>query len=635
MLMVVMLAPVIGVAQEEGKPNEPGTEAKELKTKDVVVSATKTPIPVTQLTSSMEVITGEELQRKKFKTVADALRLAQGLSVLQSGGPGTEALVRMRGGNPEHVLVVIDGTIVNSPTNGRFNFGNLNAENIERIEILRGAQSMLWGSDAISGVINIITKKGKGKPTGNAFLEYGSFASLREGASAAGSKGPFDFTMALQRWDITSFSAADYRIGAFERDPFHQWQASGRVGVALPKDGRLEFNLRWWNSDLGLDSTGFDVFGVKQSTNQLLLSGVYDQPITSWWNQKLTLAQNEEHFGSGRGTFRVQLGTGVQSAANQTPSDFTIINQRLEWQHNFQVAEPLLLTVGYQHREESGSNPLQFGQKGIISNAGFAQAQVNLWDSLFLTGGLRQDSYNTFGDATTYRTTAGYLVSKTRTKLRGSYGTGFRTPTINQLFFPGFGTPGLKPEKSKSMDVGVDQWLFKDDLQVSVVYFWNRFTNLIQTLCANQACSISSAQNIGDAKSQGWETAFNYAVLKNLDLRGQYTYTLTRNVLNGSRLARWPVHMASAGVSYAPIEPLRVNLDFRFMGARFNSTDLTNRAITKMSPFNVFNLSATYDVMKNAQLFGRLDNMFDKEYEEISQFGTPIRSIYGGIKLTY
>lgn len=159
-----------------------------IKTEEVVISPTKTPLPLSQVTSAVEVIRGEELEQKKFKTVVDALRLAQGLAVFSNGGPGTLAQVRIRGAQPKHTLVFIDGTIVNSPTDGTFNFANLTAENIERIEILRGAQSMLYGADAMGGVINIITKKGEGKPSASAFVEYGSFASLREGAQASGAK---------------------------------------------------------------------------------------------------------------------------------------------------------------------------------------------------------------------------------------------------------------------------------------------------------------------------------------------------------------------------------------------------------------------------------------------------------------
>jgi len=233
---------------------EPATQVLE----EVVVTATKTPVPVSQLTSAVEVITGEELEQKKIPMVVDALRLAQGLSVFQSGGPGTVVNVRMRGAQSKHTLVMIDGAIVNSPTDGAFDFANLSVDNIERIEILRGAQSMLYGSDALGGVISIITKRGTGKPTVSSFVEYGSFASIREGTQVSGVKGPFDFAGSLTRWDTSGFSAIDYRRGASERDRFHNWQGSGKLGVALPKDGRLDFNLRWWNSRANIDGFAGD-----------------------------------------------------------------------------------------------------------------------------------------------------------------------------------------------------------------------------------------------------------------------------------------------------------------------------------------------------------------------------------------
>ena len=160
-----------------------------IETREVVVSATKTPVPVAQLTSAVEVITGEELERKKIKMVIDALRLAEGLFATSSGGPGTEASVKIRGAAAKHTMVLIDGVIVNSPTAGTYDFANLTTENIDRIEIIRGAQSMLYGSDAMGGVINIFTKKGADRFTSSAFVEYGSFASIREGVQASGAKG--------------------------------------------------------------------------------------------------------------------------------------------------------------------------------------------------------------------------------------------------------------------------------------------------------------------------------------------------------------------------------------------------------------------------------------------------------------
>ena len=214
-----------------------------IETPEVVVSATKTPIPVKEVTSAVEVITGEQMQQRKVRTVAEALRLAQGLAVFQSGGPGTLVDVRMRGGTPEQTLVLIDGAIVNSATLGSYDFANLTSDNIERIEILRGSQGMMWGSDAMGGVINITTKRGRDTPKIAAFAEYGSFTTIREGATVSGKKGAFDVAAALTRWDTSSFSAINYRRGASERDGFHNWQGSVRLGVDLPKDGRLEFNF--------------------------------------------------------------------------------------------------------------------------------------------------------------------------------------------------------------------------------------------------------------------------------------------------------------------------------------------------------------------------------------------------------
>jgi vitamin B12 transporter len=665
--LVFVLAVVVPIHSASAQDLAMADTSDVIETREVVVSATKTPVPLSQVTSAVEVISGEELERKKIKTVIDALRLADGVFATSSGGPGTEATVKMRGAFARHTLVLIDGVIVNSPTTGAYDFANLTAENIDRIEILRGAQSMLYGSDAIGGVINIYTKKGSGKPTASASMEYGSFATIREGAQVSGAKGPIDFAASLSRWDTSSFSAINYRRGAAERDGFHNWNASGKVGVALPKDGRLEFNLRWYNSDVNFD--GFadsgapaDVFGARQTDRNLIMSGTYDQPITSWWSQRLTLAQANERFFSVSGNAGRNLNTGGAITGDPncflsnpdtcfTPfsSDLRILNRRLEWQHNFQIGKPLLLTAGYQFREEQGDASAFFGaaqpNKLISSHAGFAQAQVNLWDRLFLTGGVRQDSYNVFGDATTYRATGGYLVKETGTKLRASYATGFKAPTLNDLFFQGFGNPNLKPEKSRSMDAGIDQSLLDGRVQLTAGYFWNRFRDLIQFASSfSPLCPASSFGfcpiNVAEAKTQGWELGFKATIVKGLDVKGRYTYTLTRafdNPINplGSdkRLRRWPVDQAMLGLTYQPVEAARINVDYRFVGARNN--DLANSPSQRQGSFGVVNASATYDVTRNWQVFGRIDNLLNQKYEEVLFFGTPIRSVFGGIKFTY
>lgn len=639
-----------------------------VETPDVVVSATKTPVSAKQVTSAVEVITGEELEQKKIKTVIDGLRLSSGIFATSSGGPGTEATVKMRGAFSRHTLVLIDGVIVNSPTDGAYNFANLTAENIDRIEILRGAQSMLYGSDAIGGVINIYTKKGSGAPRVGAFMEYGSFATFREGGNISGAKGPFDFSVSASRWDTSNFSAINYRRGAFEGDGFHNTQVSAKVGAALPNDGRVEFNMRWYDSRTSFD--GFadsgapaDVFGARSISRNLILNGSWVQPLTTWWTTKLTLSQANERLRSNSGNVGFNLITRQFISANPNScfpnfdtcfspfsSDLEILNRRLEWQNDFQVGKVLLVTAGYQLRREEGDSPGFYGTaqptRTISSNAGFAQAQVNLWDRLFLTAGGRHDSYNQFENATTYRVTGGYLVKETGTKFRGSYATGFKAPTLNDLYFQGFGNPNLKPEKSLSMDLGVEQSLFNDRIQLNAGYFWNRFQDLIQITFDAMQCPPSSPFgcpiNVADAKTQGWEFGFKAEVLKGLTVRGQYTYTLTRAFdtaalpfpLGGDkRLPRWPVDQATVSFTYQPIDSLRLNVDYRFIGARNNR--LSNPASEKLGVFNVVNLSASYDVTKNWQAYVRVDNLFNEKYEEIFSFGTPIRSIFGGVKANY
>lgn len=606
---------------------------------EVIVSATKTPLPVSQVTSAVEVIKGEDMQRRNIKTVIDALRLATGVAVFSSGGPGTLAQIQMRGTKSAHTMILIDGVIVNSPTTGIFDFSNLLIDNIDRIEILRGAQSMLYGSDAIGGVINIITKRGSGSSTAKAFLEYGSFSSLREGAMASGAHGPFDFSVSLSRWDITSFSAANYRRGANERDPFHNWQAAGKFGVNLPKEGRLEFTLRWWNSDAHFDGPNADVFGSKSTNRNLMLSGSYEQPLTEWWSQKLTLAQGNERLISVGGSVQKNLSTGVVGAAFPFLSDIEALNRRIEWQHNVKISKELLLTGGYQFREEQADATSSFSATTPIrllsTHAGYAQAQVNLHERFLMTAGVRQDSYSVFGDATTYRVTGGYRIPETGTKFRSSYATGFRAPTLNDLFFQNFANETLQPEKAQTLDVGVDQAFLNDALKVGAGYFWTRSRNLIQFV-SSSACPPATAPfglcpvNVQLAKSQGWESTVDYSISKSVAVRGQYTYTLTRNLQNGARLARYPVHQVSASLLYRPIDPLSVTVDYRYVGSRFN--DAANA--TKMGTFGMVNVSANYQLTNRIEVYTRIENLTDQDYEEVASFGTSIRSVYGGVKFT-
>ena len=638
-LAIVLVSPHRLLAVEEPDP---------VHTLDpMVVTATKTPVPISQVTSAVEVITEEEIQRRNDRTVVDSLGLSQGAAIFSSGGPGTSSNLRLRGGSADQTLVLIDGAIVNSGTLGSFNFGSLTTDNIESVTVLRGAQSMLWGSDAMGGVVDIRTKRGEGVPVARLFSEYGSFNSIREGGSLVGQLGMVDFSVALSRWDMTKFSSINYKRGAVERDAFRNWQGSSLLGANLPWDGRLELAFRWINNDIDIDNPStfggpFDVFKAKSTSRQYIYSGSYHQDFTDWWDQKITLAHARETSINQAGTLQRSITTGLESVPLFGNSDIRTKNNRIEWQSNFQMADPLLLTVGFQYREQKGENKGTFSEEKLSSHAGFAQLQLNVLDRFFATGGFRQDSYNTFGDATTWRVTGAYLLKETDTKIRSSYSTGFRAPDINELYFPNFGNPDLKAEKSQSWDVGIDQQFFEKRLTLSVGYFWNRFRQLIATTFDPVGCAPLSpfgfcAQNVGKAKTHGWEANSKIVLVKELpymkllDIRGQYTYTMTRDLETAARLARWPVHQASVVLTYQPISPLSFTTTFRYVGSRFNTTGNQQ----KLPDFHVINFAASYDITKNFQGYIRVDNVLDRDYEEVQFFGTPVRSVFGGIRVNF
>jgi len=626
------------------KKNIPLEEAKLEETDEVVVSATKSRQPVSHVTSAVEVITGEQMQKRNLKTVAEALRLATGMAVFSNGGQGTLTEVKIRGSNSQQVLVMIDGAIVNSATTGSYDFAFLTTDNIERVEILRGNQSMVYGADAMGGVINITTKRGRGPLSTGGFVEYGSYNSLRGGGNVNVEKGPFDFSATLSHWDIDSISAINYRRGASELDGLQNWTGSARLGLNLPTKGRLEFDFRWLNSDTKFDgfngSNPADVMGAGSHSNQFVYSGNYFQPLTKWWSSRITMARATDHLTTNPGTFFRDIVTGQTGVPFQFLSDIRTYSNRIEWQNNFQIAEPLSVIAGYQFREQIGTST-DFTDKRLASNAGFAEAQLNLWGRVFGTAGFRYDDYNVAGSATTYRFTGGYLHKETGTKLRASYATGFRAPTINELFFPNFGNPNLQPEKSQGGDVGIDQMLFDNRLTLSANYFWTHYRDQILTVFDPVGCPAGTfgfcPVNFGSSQAKGVEASLKANILrdlpwaKSLDLQGQFTYTATRNTStpDNDRLPRWPLQQYAAIISYQPFDPLRVNLEFRFVGQRFNDTNNTQ----SLPSFDVWNLSSTYNINKWIQGYLRVDNLFNNHYEEILYFGTPGQSVFGGIRV--
>jgi vitamin B12 transporter len=590
-----------------------------IKLEEVVVTATRTEVPAEQLSSSVTVIGREEIERKKAATIQELLRDVKGVDVHGFGGPGSQVDVRIRGGNPSHTLVLVDGVRVNSPTSGDFSFATLTTDSVERIEVVRGPMSTLYGSFAAGGVIHIITKRGSGPPTFNLLAEGGAFKTAREVMEVSGGTDRFDYSLGLSRFDTHGISRANRRHGNREADGHEQTTVSTQLGLALPGVAKLTGTFRYIDAftDLDVSRSGVQVDDPRvQDSREAVASISLSNPFTDFWDQSLQFFLYDRFF-EGRRTAR---------AADRFKIDLQ--NRGLDWQNNFALGENTALTSGYTFEQQSGENKGKFSERSVETHAGYLQSQFRFFDPLFFNAGLRLDHHNKFGEELTYKVGAAWLFRSVGTKLYANYGTGFKAPTINDLFFPDFGNPNLKPETSQGYELGLEQQLLDKKLQARVSYFSTRFEDLIVSTF-NSTLGRNEAQNVQKATAQGVEFELNVAPLSWLRFDGNYTYLETEDESTGRALPRRPRNKASMGAAFLPLPDLSLRVNVRYVGKRLSSST------SGLNRYTVASLISSYDIAKNVQLFFRIDNLFDKKYEEVRGFGAAPRSAYGGLKFSF
>ena len=583
---------------------------------EVVVTATRTPVPIDRITSSVTVIDAETIEAKQAKTVLEVLRDVPGVDVRQSGGLGGITSVFMRGGNSSHTLVMIDGVEVNSPSGGLFDFADLTIDNVERIEVIRGPQSTLYGSDAIGGVIHIMTKRGEGPVTGYASAEYGSFDTFQERVGVSGGNETFDYALAASRLDTSGISRASAHRGNPETDAYDNTTFSGRLGAAVFGDGRIDVTTRYTAANRDIDAAFplADDLDSASDRHSLVLAGTFAKPIAEWWDQRLQLSLHDD-----ASDFKDRDPDSDVMSTNEIQS------RRVDWQHNFHVGSATTVTVGYELDNETGENKGTF--KGtIINDAGYAQVQTNPIEPLSLVVGGRFDSNSRYGDEATYKIGGSYAFERFGTTVRSSYGTGFHGPTLNDLLFVPFNNPDLEAETSEGFDAGIEQQLFDGRVVAGITYFYNDFTNLIVF-----DVETFVPRNINDARAQGIEATVHWAPMATLDVNATYTHTAGRDLNTDLRLPRRPLDKGNINMVYAPIAPLRLNLDVLLVGPSFD-----DRNNTRETPgYGVVHAAGSYDVTHNIQAFVRIDNILDQTYEEVLGFGTLGRSAFGGLKVTF
>jgi len=597
---------------------------------ETVVTATRMATPSREVGSSITVVTGAELERRKISFVSDALRGLPGVSVNRTSTRGSFTEVRIRGAEANQTLVLIDGIKVNDPAlSSQFDFANLLVNEIDRIEVLRGPQSVLYGSDAVGGVINIITKRGAGAPVATASTGYGSFKSLEtKGGVRAGGKR-YNVALDGSYYRTDGISAASEDRGNSESDSYRNRAVNGSMAIR-PWD-ILEFSLvgRWRRGKQDTDAFTFVAVDDDSSTESLERSGRGEIKLTlldGMWENRLSGSLFENELDSDGGAFGASNTTGTRRKW-QYQTNFIFETQEI-------IASKHTATFGVENERDKVRAQSAFSDvdQSIDSQSYFGQYQIGFADRLFLTGGGRFDDNDLFENATTYRVTAAIQIPETNSKLHASIGTAVKNPTVFELF--GFtssftGNPNLQSESARGFDVGIEQNLFGGRFVGDVTFFQNRIDDLIEGF-GSTAINLS-----GTSRITGVEMAGRAQLTEGLEVSGSYTWMTTEDP-SGTQLVRRPRHAANVKLDYAFLEKKRANVsvDLNYNGPQQDNAFGPFRQVT-LGGYALLNAAASYRVSDQIELFVRTENLLNQSYEEVYTFGTPGISAFGGVRIRF
>lgn len=618
LLLCLLPVSVLGQSAQNGTdPDEPiptRDEPVSIIEEELVVSASLVELPKNRVGSSVTVIDRDEIERRNKTTVAELLRSVPGLEVAQSGGPGKTTSVFIRGGNSSHTLVTLDGVRVNGNTTGAFDFSDLTADNLERIEIVRGPQGLLHGSEAVSGAINIVTRRGQGPARVQVRGALGSDDYSRFGLGVQGGDERFDYSFSASRLSTDGVSAADEDAGNGETDPWRNTTVSGRLGGAVLGDGRLDLALRYSDGDTSVDGFTFGVgpsddLNAAQERQQFVGALTLVKPVTERWTQTLRVSGNRDEL----------LGEDPDNVF----SNFEIISENTEamTRADLSLGSGDTLSVGYRYEERQADNVGSFAEDLVIRSV-FAEGLWSWGERFDLSLGARNDDHSVFGDETTYRASLSVRAGGIG-RFHASTGTGFKAPTFNDLYFPGFGNPDLSPETSSGYDAGFELSFDEENLVIDVTWFDTEFEDLI--IFTFPAGFI----NVAEATSEGVELTLSWQPRESLHLHASHTYNETEDLATGLQLARRPENRSTLGASFDLGDKLRGSATLFVVDGRIDSDG------ADMDDYERLDLALDYRWNAWLRPFVRIENLLDSNYSEIPGFTTPGFTVAVGTHLDF
>lgn len=616
---------------------------------ELVITATRNPQPIEKVGQSITVVGPAEIKESQAVALTELLSTTPGVSFSRNGGIGGSTALRIRGAESDQTVVVIDGVKLNDPssTGGGYNFANMLAGDIERIEVLRGAQSTLWGSQAIGGVVNIITAKPTKALEGDVSAEIGSGDTTYLRAGVGGASEQIIWRLAASRLDTDGLNSA-YRLGK-EKDGYENTGVSGQVKIKASEAISIDLRGVWSKGRNQFDGFPPPAFSFNDTrefgdTEDLVLySGVNFDLLDG-------ALKNRVAYGYTRTD---RDNSNPDQAVTKVTFDAQGVNKRWEYQGVWAINPAWTATFGAESENanmrtaspsEFTPNPTPAVAKAGIAGA-YVQVQGEVVEGLTLTGGVRRDEHDTFGGKTLGQLAAAWSFNDGQTVLRASFGQGFKAPTLYQLYSE-YGNVALAPEEADSWDASITQRLLDNRLVVSATYFDRETQNQIDffsctSTTTNPLCFRNGVRrsgvynNTAQTKARGVELEAK-ALIGPLTVDANYTWTDAENdspgnVNRGKQLARRPEHQANIRAVYAWENGGSLGGSIRYVGKTFDNAANTN----VLPSYTLLDLRASWPVSEKVDVYGRVENALDEEYETTRNYGSPGRGAYVGVRARF
>jgi vitamin B12 transporter len=574
--------------------------------------------------NQFHIINENQIKQQQLTFVDQALASMPGVNIVRSGSPGHLTAINLRGAKSNHTLILLNGIPLNNPGgNGAFDFGHLMSDDIERIEVLPGSQSLLYGSNAIGGVIRITTKQGSGRPQGIGQFEGGNYDTQRLNMGFQGLQDPIRYNVSVSKYHTGSGTLKTSKQGNLQGDDYDQQKVSARFGGFITPFWDVESYISKSENELAVDEIWPSPLPQKadrQNKTQQFIG-----------NLKSTLNLCQDRWEQILMLSRVRIDTADSWARHKMFSTGAYID-RLRYENSFFFNDQNVTTLGAEQLTDRVKSTSLENSPNISTHSLFGQHKIEPFKKFILNFGGRLDKSASFRNHRTYKIGGSYGWDKTT--LKTSYGTGFRAPSSAEVYGVGkFALPNitLQPEKSKSFDIGIEQALYKDNIIFELTFFNLHINNLID---ARRIGGKYQSINVSQRKSKGIESSLVFKIIKDIDLN--FAHTLTRAY--DSKLHQFPTrlakHKANFGILYRPCEKNLIFTDIIFVGKRMDQDfSAPPPGFVKLKSYSLVNLGTSYQVHQRLKVFGRIENFFNRKYETVFGYGQRGLSIIAGLSL--